>query len=251
MSKKGARSRSESKTTTPIPILIAIGFTFHILLLGFIIVPGVYKFFFKRKSRRFNEYLRSEEMQTIKRKYFSDDIQSHLLIMNRVIIDDVDTLCIFPLNEHARQIIDEGFSHRFETLTNRLYFRFLFLNIFFRFSRFTKKFYIIQNSFGSETSASTDPNCGKQRLQQNQVKTEEDINKGHQEEGLNNVDLEKTISFDSSEEDPQFVTQGELCNLNETPGDLSFNAKWIKKGKFNKRFLYRIDYYHTSLFSDS
>lgn len=235
-------------------IPLTVGISISILILAYYIVPRVYKYFYQRKSQKFNEYLRSKEMKAIRKKYFSPDIPSHLLVMNRAIIDDLDTLCVFPLNEHARHLIDIKFFIRFSSVINRSYFRYFFYNIFFRFSRFIKKFYTIKSPFEPVAFTNFIPNDEKEKLLQEWAIAEEKIKLEHQISDINrpasdNV-KETILSFDSTEDEADSGDKETKISddENKTEKKMYFDPKWLENKKFNTRFLSPIDYSCTSLY---
>lgn len=220
--------------------IVIFAFIF-IVLLAFIFVPKLYKFLFDRKSRRFNKYLDTEEMKTIKSKYFDENISLQLIVMNNAIIDEIHTLCVFPLNKYASQLLDDKFLKKITPINNRTYHRFLFINTFFKFAILTRQFYTIKSPFDSETTQSESPDGEKEKLKKEWANVKKELEIEYNIEESSHKDLEEMSIFsDSSEETPI-----KTCDNHKK---IPFDPQWLKEEKFNRGFLRRVDYLYSALY---
>lgn len=222
-------------------------------LMAWFIAFIVHKFLYYEKSREFNKYLKSDEIKTIKGKYFAKGIAPHFLIMNRIIIDNVNTLCVFPLKEYSKHLIDERFFNRFAFVINRSYFKYLFYIYFLNFSRFMKRFYTIRNSFESEGVLFQNGNIEKQETPEDWVIRDKQPKIQQNIERLGHVFYENyeegQYASDSSEEHSSPVDiEIQLTKSNGmTNSNTALNPEWLKE-KPNMWFLTSEDFYCTSLY---
>lgn len=246
---------SQHNQEPPIAIVITLVTVCAIatIVIAWTMTPRVYLWFFQRNARKFDEYLQSDEMQAIKKKYFKVDLPVQILIMNRVYIDDNDSLCIFPLNEYADNFIDDEFLDRFGSVQRRKHFRYWFYNIFLRFSRFNKILYTIKNPFELNDIANSGSKKNNQKSHEGSTKVEESNQEVHYIQKCACSDYENSeessISFSTSYEESLMAFEIESSDVQESrDNSLPFDSSWLEDKNFRKKFLKPVVYSETSLY---